>query len=120
MNYFTEAELKCQHCGKYEFDAGFLAILNRIRADCGFPLVVTSGYRCVDHPIEAKKDQPGAHTRGCAIDVQVSGWKAYRLLEVAMRRGVKRIGVNQTGPHSKRFIHLDTAIDLPMPAIWSY
>lgn len=120
MNYFSEKELACQHCGGYVFDKDFLAVLNRIRSDCGFALPVSSGYRCIHHPIEAAKDEPGAHATGAAVDIQVSGWKAHRLLEVALAHGVKRIGVDQSGPHSKRFIHLDAAEGFPSPAIWSY
>ena len=118
MNYFTEAELKCQHCGKYEFDAGFLAILNRIRADCGFPLVVTSGYRCVDHPIEAAKPYTGSHTTGKAVDLAVSHKQAHKLLHVALMCGITGIGVNQTG--NRRFIHLDMSDVAPRPTVWSY
>ena len=55
MNYFSEDELKCQHCGKYKFDEGVLKILNAIRREFG-PMPVNSGYRCVDHPIEAKSN----------------------------------------------------------------
>ncbi len=118
MNYFSEAELKCQHCGQYEFDAGFLEILNHIRADCGFPLVVTSGYRCLDHPIEKAKIAPGSHTTGKAADLAVSGSQAYKLLQVALACGVTGIGVNQKG--SSRFIHLDMSDIAPRPTVWSY
>lgn len=120
MNYFSEKELACQHCGGYVFDEDFLALLNRIRNDCGFPLPVSSGYRCIHHPIEVAKDEPGAHATGKAVDLQVSGWKAHRLLEVALAHGVKRVGINQSGPHSKRFIHLDAADGFPSPVVWSY
>lgn len=122
MTYFSKAELSCQHCGGYVFDQQFLDTLNDIRAVCGFPLPVSSGYRCPAHPIEAKKDRPGTHSTGKAVDIQISGWRAYRLLEVALAHGVKRVGVNQSGPHSQRFIHLDAASDdyWPAPALWSY
>ena len=120
MNYFSEKELACSHCGGYVFDEIFLELLNRIRHDCEFPLPVTSGYRCPEHPIEAVKDRLGAHCSGKAVDIQVSGWKAHRLLCVALEAGIKRIGINQSGPHSQRFIHLDADHDLPYPVIWSY
>ena len=120
MNYFSQKELACSHCGGYVFDDDFLATLNKIREKCGFPLPVTSGYRCIHHPIEVAKDEPGAHATGAAVDIQVSGWQAHRLLEVALEEGIKRIGIDQSGPHSKRFIHLDAAEGFPAPAIWSY
>ena len=120
--YFSEDELACQHCGEYHFDEGFLAKLDAIREECGFPFPVSSGFRCVEHPIEARKIEQGkprgAHTYGKAIDIAVTGERAIKLLEVAIRHGVKRIGVNQKG--SGRFIHLDGCDELPNPVIWSY
>lgn len=117
VNYFSEDELKCQHCGKYKFDEGVLKILNAIRREFG-PMPVNSGYRCVDHPIEAKKQQPGAHCTGKAVDIGVSRGDAYKLIEVALAHGCPRIGVNQKG--EGRFVHLDWDYDRPYPTVWSY
>ena len=117
MSYFSEDELKCQHCGKYKFDDGVLKILNAIRRKFG-PMPVNSGYRCVDHPIEAKKQQPGAHCTGKAVDIGVSRGDAYKLIEVALAHGCPRIGVNQKG--EGRFVHLDWDYDRPYPTVWSY
>jgi zinc D-Ala-D-Ala carboxypeptidase len=118
MNYFTADELKCQHCGAYWFDDDFLLRVNLIREECNFPFRVTSAYRCPDHPIEAAKKSPGAHASGKAIDIAVTGEKALKLIQVAQRHGIKRIGINQKG--NARFIHLDADDTLPSPAIWSY
>jgi len=119
VSYFTVEELKCRHCGAYVFDEDFLSLLNEIREECGFPLPVSSGYRCPDHPLEAQKEEPGAHCSGKAVDIAVSYDRAHRLMQVAFSRGVKRIGVNQRGDEG-RFIHLDNDTDLPGPTIWSY
>lgn len=116
--YFSEGELACKHCGEYFFDERFLALLNRIRHACGFPLVVTSGYRCSDHPAERNKARPGAHTRGLAVDLAVSYERAFTLVAVAIEHGVPRVGVSQKGKN--RFIHLDVDVNLPHPRIWSY
>ena len=119
MNYFTKEELSCQHCGDYKFNEKFLKVLNNIRHECGFAFVISSGYRCVEHPIEASKSRVGAHTTGSAVDIAVRGDKALKVLEVAMKHGIKRIGINQKG--KGRFIHLDMAEEaFPSPAIWSY
>lgn len=125
-NYFSKEELACKHClaqGKsvddsYFFDGEFIELLNRIRADCGFALPVSSGYRCARHPIEAAKKRPGAHSSGRAVDIAVSGNLAYKLISVAIAHGVPRIGVNQKG--DSRFIHLDWDVTLPGPTVWSY
>lgn len=118
VGYFSEDELACSHCGKYKFDPQFLAVLNSIRDRVG-PMPVSSGYRCPAHPIEARKSNgPGEHSTGLAVDIAVSGWRAHRLLEVALEHGIPRIGVNQKG--SSRFIHLGMNEDYPNPTIWSY
>lgn len=117
-NYFSERELACKHCGEYFFDERFLDLLNRIRHACGFPLVVTSGYRCPEHPEERRKARPGAHSKGLAVDLSVNYERAYVLLNQALCHGVPRIGINQKG--GSRFIHLDVDVNLPNPRIWSY
>ena len=119
MNYFTEEELACQHCGEYKFDKDFLDTLNSIRKECGFPFIISSGYRCSEHPIEKRKTKPGAHASAKAVDIAVDHERALKVLEVALKHGIKRIGVNQKG--SGRFIHLDVADnEFPSPALWSY
>ena len=122
MTYVTEDELACKCCGRYKFADDFLYILNQIREECGFPLPVTSGYRCERHPIEADKKATGrplgAHNRGVGVDIGVSGERAHRLIEVALKHGIPRIGVNQRG--AARFIHLDIDTQGPRPTIWSY
>jgi len=117
-SYFTDAELSCSCCGAYNFAPEFLYILNVIREECGFPLPVTSGYRCPKHPVEARKRRSGAHSRGLAVDIGVRGERAHRLVEAALRQGVPRIGIQQKG--EGRFIHLDIDSSMPNPTIWSY
>lgn len=124
--YFTKEELACKHCLRngrsvdyaYNFDAEALAILDSIRDEVGFPLTVTSGYRCIDHPVEKGKEHPGEHTLGKAVDIAVSRATAHRLLQVAFAHNVPRIGVSQKG--NERFIHLGWCTKLPSPTVWSY
>jgi len=116
--YFTEKELACQHCGAHKFDKDFLALLDTIREECGFPFIVSSAYRCKDHPIEARKPFTGEHETGRAIDIACSGEKALQLVTVALKHGITRIGINQKG--NGRFIHLGVSKDFPNPTIWSY
>lgn len=99
----------------------FMIRLDVLRKMYGKPLHVTSGYRCPNHPIEAKKASPGAHTTGKACDLGVDREDAYTILQLAFTLGFKRIGVNQKG--NGRFIHIDTATaedGFPEPTVWSY
>ena len=119
--YFTDDEMKCTHCGSYEMDHDFMQKLDQLREDMGFVFPVTSAYRCPNHPIEARKKAPGAHTTGKAVDIGVSGNEAYILIEAAIRDNFTGIGINQKG--EGRFIHLDIiphSESSPRPWIWSY
>ena len=115
---FTKREFDCSHCGKNEMQPDFLQKLQALRSVYGKPMRVTSGYRCPEHPIEAKKAKPGAHASGCACDIGIDGADAHRLLKLAFAAGFTGIGVQQKG--SGRFIHLDTLEGGLRPNVWSY
>ena len=115
---FSADEFKCSHCGKNEMQADFMSRLQALRMRYGKPMKITSGYRCPEHPIEAKKDKPGAHASGLACDVGVDGQQAYDLIRHALQLGFTGIGVQQKG--TGRFIHLDMLEEAPRPNIWSY
>lgn len=118
--FFSEEELRCQHCGEYQYDSNFLDLLDSIRVELGVPMRVSSGYRCPSHPIEAAKNQPGVHSTGMAVDILCYGSEAFDLIRVAQKHGVKRIGIKQNGNTQTRFIHLDICTDRPTPTVWSY
>lgn len=115
---FSAKEFDCSHCGKNEMRPEFMGKLQAFRTQYGKPMRITSGYRCPEHPLEAKKSKPGAHASGLACDVGVDGQEAYQILKLAFQLGFKGIGVNQKG--TGRFIHLDMLEEAPRPNVWSY
>ena len=98
----------------------FLSILERIRARYGAPMRISSGYRCPEHPVEASKPSPGAHSTGLAVDVLIYGDRALELMQIALEEGIHGLGVSQKGDHSSRFIHLDILEGRGRPNCWSY
>ena len=121
MKYFTPEELRCSCCDQDGMNEAFMEKVSALREQLGFPFIVTSAYRCVKHPIEARKASPGAHTTGKAIDIGVHGSRAYTLLKAALNAEFEGIGVQQSG--EGRFIHLDDiedSGDRPRPWVWSY
>ncbi len=122
---FSYAELRCR-CGKCDSDGtemnvAFMNQVQRLRELYGKPLTITSPYRCPQHPVEARKATPGAHTLGCAVDIACSGAQAVEILRLAMTLPFTGIGIDQKG--GGRFIHLDmapAAAGRPRPTIWSY
>ena len=118
---FFRPEFACSHCGRAEMQEVFMDNLQALRDEYGKGMTITSGFRCAQHPIEANKSKPGAHTTGMAADIAVQGKDAYELLALAFEHGFSGIGVQQKG--DKRFIHLDLLAEAdgyPRPWVWSY
>lgn len=105
---------------------GMMEILENIRVELGFPLVVSSGFRCPAWNVRvAETGTSGPHTTGLAIDISISGEKAFKLITSAIRHGVCGIGVKQKGASNSRFVHLDwiqpgSIGTIPRPNIWTY
>lgn len=98
-----------------------MEMLTELRVAYAKPLRVTSAYRDITHPIEAKKSKPGAHATGKAADIAVERGEAYEVLKLALEIGFTGIGVAQKG--SGRFLHLDICEPedgMIRPTVWSY
>jgi len=120
---FTFSEAKCSHTGDCDVDPNFMDSVQALRDLYGKPMKVTSLYRSPSHPVEEKKEFPGTHTMGKAIDIGVGRGRAYRLLELALSEGFTGIGIKQHG--SSRFLHLDMvqpgeAHHITRENLWSY
>jgi len=116
--YFTAQELRCQETGEEGMEQVFIDLLDTIREECGFPFVVTSGYRSPEHSIEKRKTKAGSHSMGCAIDIRANSHQKYKIMEIAKKHGVTRFGIN------KAFIHMDIAdryaSRFPSNVVWAY
>ena len=124
--FFTLEEMQCRCCGKCEMDYEFMAMLDDLRQECGFPFPINSGYRCSKHNNSVSHTGfDGPHTFGKAADIRVYGTRALELIEAVMHPEIKLggIGLKQHGSHESRFIHIDTlGIEYhgPRPWIWTY
>ncbi len=113
MRYFKLSDFDCKETGNNEMSEDFLIKLDELRHKCGFPFIITSGYRDPSHSIEARKAKAGNHARGIASDIRINnGNEAYDIIKNAQSMGFNGIGV------AKSFIHVD--IRQGMPVIWSY
>lgn len=105
-------------------DPAFMDWLQDLRRSLGFPLPVTSGYRCPDHNAKVSSTgRTGPHTTGKAADIRLSGDAAFDLAQAAIEAWATGLGVAQKGDHAGRFIHLDrlpASGPHPRPRIWSY
>lgn len=120
---FKENEFKCSHCGKCDMHPLMMDTLQSIRDLYGKPIFITSGYRCPNHPVESMKQRPGEHTYGMAVDIVCNNQDCLKLIELAQKHDINRIGVHQKGRASGRFLHLGVGdkLDQQFPvAIWTY
>jgi len=117
LDYFTKKEFACQHTGENGIKDTFLLKLDLLRARCGFPFIITSGYRSPEHPIELRKEKAGTHAQGIAADIKVStAQQRYTLVEEAIKMGFGGIGIHSV------FVHIDmrNVADSNSPVMWLY
>lgn len=116
---FSKEEFDCQETGENEMKPEFMEKLQELRGKYNKPMIISSGFRSVNHSIERRKPKSGSHTTGLACDISVSGSDAFKIVSLAFELGFTGVGINQKG--SNRFIHLDIAkIGFYRPTVWSY
>ena len=114
MKYFTESEFN-----EFEkMDSKLLEKLDQLREAYGYPIKLTSTYRSPDHPIEAKKEKPGEHSHGAAVDIACVGGEAtFKLVKAAIKVGFTRIGISR----KNNFVHVGIGYPgAPETTIWTY
>jgi uncharacterized protein YcbK (DUF882 family) len=116
LKYFTDEEDFKGNMDK--MDPKLLGMLDALRKAYGFPITINSSYRSPDHPIEAKKDKPGEHAHGAAVDIKCVGGEAtYLLVAAAIKCGFKRIGISR----KSNFVHVGIGYPgAPSTTIWTY
>ena len=116
--YFVDAEFRrCSPpCSIEDMDQDFLNMLDSIRHEAGIPLVLNSAYRSKEYELQKGRTGTGAHTYGMAADIRcTSGDNRLKIMEAALRCGIKRIGI------AKNYIHIDIADRVGLPQnIWTY
>ena len=114
LKHFKREEFDCEVSGTNNMEIEFLEKLDELRAWCGFPFIITSGYRHPTlHPIEKRKDVPGTHAQGIAADIKITNAAdRLNLVHAALQLGFTGIGV------ADDFIHVDTRG--PTPVMWTY
>ena len=114
---FTKQEFDCKATGENNMQHEFMEKLQKIRQMYGKSMTITSGFRSVKHPIEAKKTHSnGEHTQGMCADIYCdNGIDRYTLISLALDNGITRIGV------ANNFLHLGIGGNgLPNNVIWEY
>jgi uncharacterized protein YcbK (DUF882 family) len=79
---FRVSEFACKHCGLCHLEPSLVCGLELLREQAGDKVILTSGYRCPQPPIEGV-NTTGQHTKGCAADIYVPGLDLKKLLYIA-------------------------------------
>ena len=114
---FKKLEFDCKSTGENNMQHEFMEKLQAIRIEYGKPMSITSGFRSKKHPIEAKKtNSNGDHTQGFCADIACeNSTDRFRLVQLALKHGITRIGI------AKTFLHLGIGgVGLPNNVIWEY
>jgi len=121
---FKPEEFRCRESDTIIVVSEFMSRLQDLRYFLGFPLVLTSGYRSPKYNARiSSTGEDGPHTTGRAVDINIWGGRAFRLISHAAEFGFTGIGSMQKGSWSKRFVHLDdleTIGDRVRPNTWTY
>lgn len=109
--YFSPAEV-----AKWKLKPELWTLLDKIRAEFGFPINITSGLRTqAQNDLLKDSVSDSAHLSGLACDIACTdSSKRFRLIKVALAHGVNRIGI------AKTFIHLDIDKTKPSSVVWHY
>jgi len=112
FKYFKLEDFDCQETGENEMSEAFIHCLDELRETCGFPFIITSGFRSKNHSIEKRKSKAGTHAQGIAADIKVSGGvERLAIVKHAATLGMS-VGV------AKTFVHVDTRTTTPV--CWCY
>jgi len=116
LKHFKKSEFTCKcGCGKTVISDDLLYMLDRAREFAKKPFVITSGYRCENHP-ESKKNPTSSHIKGLAVDIKCTDSNTRAIIvDALVYADFERLGLH------KSFIHADIDVyDKPSPVIWLY
>ena len=81
---FSVKEFECPCCKLCFMDDRIIKMLNDLRKACGFPLSISSAYRCIDHNLQIDGNEDSMHVQGKAVDIKIhhlNSSKIKRLIE---------------------------------------
>ncbi len=128
MSNFTEKERTCKcGCGVNGMKDSFMTKMDAVREDYGYPIYVTSGYRCAEHDRAVGSSRlpgEGPHTLGRAMDIVVPKEDWHIILDLAQKHGILVWNDEFEGGGlgvGRSFLHLDDLPPIPgrcRPSIW--
>ncbi|MDD2651733.1 MAG: D-Ala-D-Ala carboxypeptidase family metallohydrolase [Sulfurimonas sp.] len=114
--YFKPKEFECGcGCGGLDISQKLVDRLNTARELLKQPIVINSGFRCLEHNRKIGSEDSSAHVKGLAVDIRaIDSNYRYKLLNVLFFCGFFRIGID------KDFIHIDIDESKPQKVTFLY
>ena len=82
-------------CDKRAVKQWFLNMLQLVRDEYGFSMIITSGGRCPYHKNEIHRSEPADHQKQLGVDVRITGLvMAMKLVAIGAKHGFNAFGIN--------------------------
>lgn len=109
--YLKDFTCNCGNCREQLVSQKLLHLLTNLSKLLDKPIVIVSGYRCNRYNDLVSEELDSLHTKGLAVDIQVSGLKTNHLAELA-----REAGFCGGFGHHKQYLHLDLGVS----RAWQY
>jgi len=106
--HFLFSECKCPCCDRIKIIPGFfrhMELLEQMRQELGFEIIINSGYRCPDHNVEVDGSKNSMHMI-FATDARPKWGEGYQHRLKAMYKVALSYNFGGIG-YYKNFLHLD-------------
>ncbi len=87
LYHFKMREFACPCCGLFLMEYSCVKTIDMLRHHCGFPLVISSGYRCPAHNKAIGGAPESKHLLGQAVDIDIgtlNSSQIHMLIELGM------------------------------------
>lgn len=101
---FKRSEFACPCCGENKTKDELIIALQELRDYLGYPIIITSGYRCKKHNAKVGGVSNSQHMQGIAADIVVDGLTTSELSRAANE--IKAFRNGGIGTYST-WVHVD-------------
>jgi uncharacterized protein YcbK (DUF882 family) len=106
---FNRSEFACRHCGKIVVHPCLAYMLQKIRDETCSPVIINSGFRCLEHNRAIGSQDTSRHVKGTAADIRSTELSAHELFDLIMdmydKGELPELG--GISLYSEGFVHVD-------------